>query len=202
MERLQSLKGGPHYRAHLHDLVRLSWLALIVRQNTLAESGNLARHQRLGWSGTTLVPVTIVLNIASRRIAIALHRVPPFFTNAYFLSLTHVEVTIFGSMVMAAMWLRRDTQCHSRLMLRATVILMEPALGRLMPMPLLEKTGGARLEPALQVGFLGIMPHHDSKVMGRVHPATLAAIGAVVGTHALIQPLATTPAIADDPADP
>lgn len=194
---------------HLHGILMLSWLALIVAQNTLAESGNIAQHRRLGWSGTTLVPAIMVLGIVSGRMAIALHRVPPFFTDAYFLSLTHVEVVAFGTMVTAAMTLRQDTQWHRRLMFGATVILMEPALGRLLPMPLLGQSGGAWLEATIQIGFLGIIARHDSKVLGRVHPATLVSIGTVIGVHALIQLLAGMPAIAaiaqaiaDGPAHP
>ncbi len=181
---------------HMHGLVMLSWLALLITQNTLAGNGNLALHRRLGWSSLLLVPALMVLGIVSGQMALALHRVPPFFTDAYFLSLTHVEVVAFGSMVAVAIAMRRQTQWHRRLMLGATVILMEPALGRLLPMPLLGQSAGAWLEAALQVSFLGMMAHHDYKVMGRVHPASLAAIGVVIGVHALIQVLASTPAIA------
>lgn len=181
---------------HAHGIVMLSWLALIITQSTLAENGNLALHRRLGWSSLLLVPALMVLGVISGRMALALRRVPPFFTDAYFLSLTHVEVVAFGSMVAIAIAMRRQTQWHRRLMLGATVILMEPALGRLLPMPLLGQSSGAWLEAALQVSFLGIMARHDSKVLGRVHPATLVAMGAVIGVHALIQVLAGTAAIA------
>ncbi|MFM9937043.1 MAG: hypothetical protein ACKVOL_12710 [Novosphingobium sp.] len=132
---------------------------------------------------------------------------PPFFTNAYFRSLTHVEVVVFGTAVGAAITLHRQTEWHRRLMFGATVILMEPALGRLLPMPLLGQQNGAWIEAAMQLGFTAILARHDIKVLGRVHPGTLVAMGAVVGIHALIQLLASSPAvsaiaeaIADGPA--
>jgi len=181
---------------HLHGLAMLGWLALIVTQNTLAGNGNLALHRRLGWASLVLVAAIMGFGIFSGRMALVLHRVPPFFTNAYFLSLTHVEVVVFGSMIAVAIAMRRQTQWHRRLMLGATIILMEPALGRLLPMPLLGQTVGAWVEAAVQLGFLTILARHDRKVLGRVHPATLVAMGTVVSVHALIQLLASAPAVA------
>ncbi|MEI6640633.1 MAG: adenylate cyclase [Novosphingobium sp.] len=181
---------------HLHGIAMLGWLALIVTQNSLAERGNMALHRQLGWLGLVLVAAIVGLGMFSGRMALALHRVPPFFTDSYFLALTHVEVVAFASLVGTAIALRRNTQWHRRLMFGATVILMEPALGRLLPMPLLGQTVGGWIEAGLQVGFLAILARHDRKVAGSVHPATLLAMAAVVGVHAVIQLLAGSPAIA------
>ncbi len=101
----------------------------------------------------------------------------------------------FGSMVAVAIAMRRQMQWHRRLMLGAAVILIEPAPGRLLSIPLLGQSGGAWLEAALQVSVLGIMARHDAKVLRRAHPATLIAMGAVIGVHALIQVLASTAAM-------
>jgi hypothetical protein len=181
---------------HLHGLAMLGWLGLIVTQNRLAESGNLALHQWLGRAGLVLALAIVGTGMFAGRMALVLHRVPPFFSDAYFLALTHVEVIAFASLITIAIALRRQTQWHRRLMLGATVILMEPALGRLLPMPLLGQTGGGWLEAGMQLGFLGILARHDGKVIGRVHPATLLAMSAVIGVHAVIQLLAASPAIA------
>ena len=101
----------------------------------------------------------------------------------------------FGSIVAVAIAMRRQMQWHRRLMLGAAVILIEPAPGRLLSIPLLGQSGGAWLEAALQVSVLGVMARHDAKVLGRAHPATLIAMGAVIGVHALIQVLASTAAM-------
>jgi hypothetical protein len=55
-------------------------------------------------------------------------------------------------------------------MLGATVIVMEPGIGRILPMPLL---GGFApwAELSVQLGVLAILARHDRKVLGRVHPA-------------------------------
>lgn len=180
---------------HVHGLAMLGWLGTLVTQNALAGSGNLALHRRLGWASVGLVGAIVVLGITVGRMALQLHRVPPFFTDAYFLALTHVEVTAFAAMFAVAVALRRQTQWHRRLMIGATVILMEPAFGRLLPMPFLDPAVAPWLEAALQAVVLLVMARHDRKVMGAVHPATLFSLAALIGVHALIQALAASPAM-------
>ena len=47
-----------------------------------------------------------------------------------------------------------------------------------------------------QWAFRGFVARHDATVLGRVHPGTIIAIGAVVASHGLIQWLAAMPAVA------
>lgn len=180
---------------HAHGIAMLGWLATIVAQNSLAGSGNLALHRKLGWTSLGLVLLIVGLGTYAGRMALAMHRVPPFFTNAYFLALTHVEVVVFALTVLAAIRLRRQTQWHRRLMIAATVLLMEPALGRLLPMPLLGQIIGGWAITAVQVGFLAIMARHDARVLGRVHPATITGMGLMVAVHGVIQVMAGMPAV-------
>lgn len=181
---------------HAHGIAMLGWLGTIVAQNSLAGSGNLALHRRLGWASLGLVLAILLLGTFAGRMALAMHRVPPFFTDAYFLALTHVEVTVFALTVVAAISMRAQTQWHRRLMIAATVLLMEPALGRLLPMPLLGQIVGGWTVTAVQVGFLGIMARHDAKVLGRIHPATLVGMGLMIAVHGVIQVLAGMPDVA------
>lgn len=181
---------------HLHGVAMLCWLGTLALQSRLAETGKLNVHRMLGWASLGLVCAIVALGIFTARMALAMQRVPPIFTDAYFLALTHVEVAMFATLVAVAIVLRRHTQWHRRLMIGATVIFMEPALGRLLPMPMLGQTGGAWLEAALQVAFLGILARHDATVLGRIHPGTMIAISAVVASHGLIQWLAAMPAVA------
>lgn len=181
---------------HAHGVAMLAWLGTIVTQNRLAGSGNIALHRKLGWTSLGLVFLILGLGTYAGRMALAMHRVPPFFTNAYFLALTHVEVTVFALTVLAAIGMRRQTQWHRRLMIAATVLLMEPALGRLLPMPLLGQIVGGWTITAVQVGFLAIMARHDARVLGRVHPATITGMALAIAVHGTIQILAGMPMVA------
>lgn len=181
---------------HAHGIAMLGWLGTIVAQNSLAGRGNLALHRRIGWASLGLVIAIVLLGTYAGRMALAMHRVPPFFTDAYFLALTHVEVVVFALTVVAAIALRRQTQWHRRLMIAATVLLMEPALGRLLPMPLLGQIAGGWTITAVQVGVMGIIARHDARILGRSHPATLVGMVLMIAVHGVIQLLAGMPLVA------
>jgi hypothetical protein len=178
---------------HFHGLAMLSWLALFVTQNVLVGRGNIARHRKLGWSSVGLVTLVVAMGSFTAIKAIALHRVPPFFTNSYFLSLSLFGLVAFVGTFGAAIALRRQTEWHRRLMLGATIILMEPGLGRLLPMPLLGPVYGPVLQTALQLLVVWIVLAHDRRTFGRAHPATLWIGAIIIGTHATIAALSQSP---------
>jgi hypothetical protein len=179
---------------HLHALVFVGWLALFVTQNLLAERGSLALHRRLGWWGAGLAALMVVVGSFTAIKAIELGREPPFFSPPYFLALTQVGVLFFAGLVAAAILRRRDTEWHRRLMLSATVLLLEPALGRLLPMPLIGGETGEWYVLVLQLAVLGFCMRHDRKARGRVHPALLWGAGAIVVCHLVTSGLSKLPA--------
>lgn len=177
---------------HAHALVFASWLGLFVTQSALAGGGSLALHRRLGWLALVLVPAMVALGSIAGIKAVELGRVPPFFGNAYFLALTHVDALAFGGLVGAALMLRRHTEWHRRLMLVAAVVLMEPAFGRLLPMPMLNGWG-EWLTMVLQLAVVCIGVAHDRRVRGKVHPAFVIGLFAIAGIHGAISLLAQFP---------
>lgn len=178
---------------HVHGVVMLGWLGLLVTQNLLAQNGDLALHRKLGRIGAGLVVVIVVLGSFTAIKALQMNRFPPFFTGAYFLGLSVIGVSIFAAMVAWAIARRRDPQWHRRLMLGATFLLLEPAFGRLLPMPLLMPYGEA-VTMLLQLSGLAILMSHDRHVLGRVHPASLASAAVVVTAHATFELFSRLPA--------
>lgn len=157
---------------HLHGVAMLAWLGLFVTQNLLAGGQNMALHRKLGWLSFALVLVIAGLGMFTGRMAVELHRVPPFFTNAFFLALTHVEATAFAVMVGSGIAMRRQTQWHRRMMFGATIVVMEPAFGRLVPAPILGPVLTPIIQLSLQLGVVAIIAWHDLKETGSIHPAT------------------------------
>lgn len=178
---------------HVHGVVMLAWLALAVTQASLIRRNNLALHRRLGWIGVALAVAVVVAGSFAGIRAVELHRQPPFFSPPYFLALTQVGILFFAAMIAAAVSRRRQTEWHRRLMLGAMVMIMEPALGRLLPMPLI-MPWGEWLALAFQLATLAIVVRHDRKMWGGVHPATLVAMLAVTLSHVVVETLARTPA--------
>jgi hypothetical protein len=164
---------------HVHGIVMLGWLALFVTQNHLAGRGSLRLHRRLGWAGAVLAAFMVYIGTVVTLEAIALQRVPPIFTTPYFLVLGPVHLAGFALLLALAISLRRQTEWHRRLMLVATVVLIEPAFGRLLPPAVMTASWGAWVEGGLQAALLGIAMLHDRRVRGAVHPALWLGVIAV-----------------------
>lgn len=191
------LRGFVDYRhaplvMHLHGVAMLAWLALLTTQSVLAGNGGIVLHRRLGWASVVMVPLIVVLASLTCFAAIRAGIFPPFFTAPYFLALVHVSVIIFAAMVATAVARRGQRDWHRRLMVGSTVLLMEPALGRVLPMPLI-MPWGEWLSMAIQLGVIALVMRHDRREMGRVHPATIAVFLVVILDHVLVELLAVSP---------
>lgn len=179
-----AMQGFVDYRAaplrvHFHGVVMLAWLGLFVVQNRLIETGSIARHRRLGWVGVALALVVTATGSWVGIGALVDGRQPPFFSPPYFLVLTQLGVLFFAFLVGWAVIRRRDAQWHRRLMFASLIAILEPAFGRLLPMPLIMPWGEVMVLAVQLLAFAVIM-RHDRRVLGSVHPATLA--GALVVT--------------------
>lgn len=188
--------GAAPLWVHLHAVVMLSWLALLVYQSSLVQRGNLMLHRRLGVLGVVLAAALVVLAMFTGMRAIALHRVPPFFSNAYFLALTQVGMLIFAGMIVAAVVNRNRPEWHRRLMIGALVLLMEPAFGRLLPMPLMGAWGEWAIM-VIQLLTLGLVARHDRRCFVGIHPATLTSALVVVFAHVAVTLASLTPFFID-----
>jgi uncharacterized membrane protein YozB (DUF420 family) len=180
---------------HLHGAFMVGWLVLAVAQNVLVHRGELHIHRKLGWFAAMLVAGIAVVGVAVGFSAVSGQRVPPFFTNSYFLALTIIEPLAFSAVVAWGVSLRRNTQWHRRAMLGATIIILEPALGRLLPMPLMGGMGEWAIL-AVQLLVLFILAGHDRKVLGRTHPATLSLMAIVTSVHLAVAGLSLLPPFA------
>lgn len=195
------LRGMIDYRQaplvmHVHGMVMLSWLVLVVTQSLLVGRGGMAVHRRLGWASVVLLPTIAVLAIATCVTALRAGMFPPFFTAPYFLALNIVGMAAFVPLVATAIVLRANGDWHRRLMVGSTVLLMEPALGRVLPMPLIVPWG-EWLSMVVQLGVVAIVARHDHREPhdegGRIHPATLVVGLAIVLSHVAVELLAISP---------
>jgi hypothetical protein len=198
-----ALRGFVDYRAappimHLHGMIMVAWLGLLVTQAMLAGNAGrtgrstLAIHRRLGWASVVMVPLMVGSMSALCLTALRLHIQPPFFTPGYFLATVHVGGLLFAFMVALAVSYRRRSDWHRRLILGSTILLTDPALGRVLPMPLIVPWG-EWVSLAIQLGFVALILRRDRRTLGRAHPATVAVAMAVLLSHVLTELLAITP---------
>lgn len=179
---------------HVHGVAMLAWLALLIAQPTFVSRDNLVRHRQLGRIGGLLALFITCLGVFTGIASLILNRFPPFFTPPYFLALTVTESLVFGMMVAWAIRRRRATDWHRRLMIGATIILLEPALGRLLPIPIM----GPWAEPAValcQLAVVAMIATYDRRSRGAIHPATRAIAAVVIATRVAISLLSMTPPV-------
>lgn len=186
---------------HLHGVAMVAWLGLLVTQSLLVgrpasdgtrAPGGLALHRTLGWASVVMLPLIVALASLTCLTAIRVGLVPPMFTPPYFLALVHIGVVTFAALAGTAVLRRGEAGWHKRLMVGSTVLLMEPALGRVLPMPLI-MPWGEWVSMVIQLGVVGLVMRHDKRELGAVHPATTAVVMAVVLTHVLVELLAIMP---------
>ncbi|WP_245844186.1 hypothetical protein [Sphingomonas spermidinifaciens] len=102
-------------------------------------------------------------------------------------------VLTFAGLTAAGIAARRRTAWHRRLHYCAMAVLIGPAFGRLLPMPLLIPYAGEVVFAALMLFPLaGCIA--DLRRAGRVHPAFVAAIGVMLTMQVAINLVTFSPA--------
>jgi hypothetical protein len=183
--------GAPVY-VHIHAFLFFGWVLLFLLQSFLAERAGMALHRRLGWLATGWIPAMIFVGTFVTVAMVRQGRVPFFFQPLYFLVMDPMTVLTFGGLAGAAIMLRRQTQWHRRLMFCSMAILTGPGFGRLLPMPfLIPYAGQAAAAATLVFPLAGVI--RDLKRRGKVHPAWLWGISAIVGSQILVSAIIYSP---------
>jgi hypothetical protein len=107
---------------HVHGIVFSAWVTLFLVQSLLIARGSRRLHQRLGWLGTTIAAIMIVLVLAA--VVEQLRRVNGFPPPPLALSLSIFDITAFALLVGTALYLRRRPDWHKRFMMSATILLL------------------------------------------------------------------------------
>ncbi len=125
-----------------HGAVFTAWLGFFIFQSALVRTGNVKLHRITGWFGAALGVLIPVLGIST---AIIMHRfefihfhaaavqLPPTSANPTFFAIQAVDILSFTVLFWLAIYWRKKTEYHRRLMLLATCVLTAAAFGR-MPM--------------------------------------------------------------------
>jgi uncharacterized membrane protein YozB (DUF420 family) len=157
---------------YVHGAVFTLWLGLFFTQVTLIGSRNARLHMRLGVAAYALVPLMVVLGsigalIAARRPGGFIDvPVPPL----QFLIVPLYELALFAVFAGLGLAWRKTPQTHKRLMLLASIALLEAAMARWQFEPYLSSPAAAFWT---QCAFLLPMIGWDFHSRGRVHPVTL-----------------------------
>ncbi len=177
---------------HVHAIIFFGWVGIYVLQTLLATRGSLVLHRRLGWVGAGWLAMMAVVGPLVAVEAIRLGRAAPFYEPAFFLVMAPLTVWTFVGLSTAAILMRRRTDWHKRLHFAGMAVLTGPGIGRLFPMPLVMPHSAI-----IEFGLVMLWPlagmAWDLRKHGRIHPAWLWAVGAIVVMRALCNLIAYSP---------
>lgn len=177
---------------HLHGLAFMGWVALFVTQARLATAGPIALHRRLGWIGAGWVILLVVMGLAITAHVIRQGSAPFFFRPQFFLIANPLSLFVFAALTTAAIRLRRQSDWHKRLHICGMAAIIGPGFGRILPMPLM---GAYAFDIAVLAGLIFPLAGavRDLRRDGRVHPAWVWGIAAIVAVLPLAHLLAWSP---------
>ena len=130
---------------HIHAAAFVGWLVFLTMQVALVRRRNLALHRRLGVFGALLAAVMVVLGLWVSYVVDNADFGTPRWDPAFF-SVQLLDMIGFGVLVAAGVLFRRDAAAHKRLMLLATLCIVDAGYSR---------WWGASLEALYGKGFFG-----------------------------------------------
>ncbi len=193
---LQNLAGRSTFYSplvvHAHALTFMGWVAIFVTQATLGARGMVEQHRKLGRIAIAWLGLMIVMAFVVTIRMVRAGNVPFFFRPQHFLVFDPLNVLVFTGFVLFAVSKRQQRDWHVRLQLGAMALLMGPAFGRLLPMPLLAPHAYEAAEAACAL-FPLIGMGIDLKRSGRVHPAWFVTLAALAGMILLDEVITYSP---------
>ena len=160
---------------HIHAAVYVSWLGLLTVQTFLIGTGNVALHRRIGILGAGLAALVILSGLVATYVVENLMLGTPRADPA-FISTLLVDVLNFAFLATTGLLLRGDRSAHKRLMLLATISLLQAGFIRWWGGALLAEFGhgflGGWLADFLGVSLLVLgLGVYDLVTRRRLHPA-------------------------------
>ena len=179
-------------RVHVHAFFFMGWVAIYVAQNVFVATDRMALHRRLGWVAAAWIVPMVVMGCVVTVAIVRLGNVPFFFRPLQFLIFDPMAVFTFAGLTVAAILLRRRTEWHRRLHFCAMSVLLTPAFGRLLPLPLLQPWAWEAAYGA-SILFPIAGAWSDIRRSGRVHPAWIWGMATLVGTFLLTEAITYSP---------
>jgi hypothetical protein len=178
--------GSIYWFLHVHGAIMSSWILVFLTQTILAARGNFQFHKKLGLISVglgVLVLLTISIAIIHAKIA---YSPPQGDDDAWgILSLQLYGMILFGLLFTWGMLVRKNAAAHKRLLLLATLILMQAAVDRIRFLP--------GIGTALYVRFIYLdvllipLFIYDLLTVRRLHKITIIGVGCILFLQFAVQ---------------
>jgi hypothetical protein len=165
---------------HVHGIVFSAWVSVFLIQTLLIARGQRRLHQRFGWIGAGIAAAMVTLVTAA--VIEQLRRVNGFPPPPLAVALSAFDIIVFAILVAAALYFRKRSDWHKRLMLSATIILLGAPMFRF----IIHFVGIGDMAKVSIVSTLLVdaffLPcfAYDLLTRRRIHPAYLVALVLIV----------------------
>jgi hypothetical protein len=179
-------------RVHIHAFFFMGWVAIYLMQNIFVATGRMQLHRRLGWVAAFWIIPMVIMGFVVTVVMTRNGTIPFFFRPLHFLVFDPVTVLTFAGLTVAAVRLRKRTEWHRRLHFCGMSLLLGPAFGRLLPMPLLQPWAWeAAFAAAMLFPIAGVIA--DIRRSGRIHPAWHWGIATMIGCLVVTEAITYSP---------
>lgn len=171
--------GVPGY-VLLHGVVMSAWFVGIFVQTGLVAARRVGAHRTLGWLvagvGVAMIPAGayVTLTTTARRAALGapIERIVSLGSEVVWSDLG--ALSCFSLLLSAAIWVRRRSDLHKRLMLIASISMISPALSRIFAWPVFAGLDNHVLGVGGMLLLFAPLFVHDLATRRRVHAITVA----------------------------
>jgi hypothetical protein len=160
----------------VHAIAFTAWIALFITQAGLISARQHKLHMRLGMATVGLAVVIVVLGLLTGARSAAIGSGPPNIDPLTWFAVPFLDMVVFSGLIAGGYVYRRDPQTHKRLMLCATLLMLQPGVGRI-PMP--DTFLGGELTTLIAFLLATPLLAWDFIQRGRPHKATLIGLGAL-----------------------
>ncbi|HEV2620179.1 MAG TPA: hypothetical protein VGU23_09615 [Acidobacteriaceae bacterium] len=181
----------PNALIHIHGAAFTLWMVLLVVQEAFVAGRKIKWHMQLGLAGFGLAAAMVVLGLLAATDALRRGSAPLGLDAKTFYIIPLTSISIFAVLVYLGWRARRRPAAHKRLILIATIGIIDAAVGR-WPVHFFQTYPKA--QDLVPLAFLLAVMAYDLISQRRVQKATIWASLLIIVVHMVRVPLGFTPA--------
>jgi hypothetical protein len=183
----------PNLLVHIHGAVFSSWILLLVAQTSLIATGRVDVHRRLGLAGFGLAFLMVIVGLMAATDGLARHFAPgpAGLRVKAFYAVPIADMLVFATLIYFGFRKRFDSAAHKRLVLIATITLLDAAFVR-WPVPV--SWWNLRTAELCGYALLLVLVAYDLWATKTIHSATLWGGAFLVALQQIRRPIGNTAA--------
>lgn len=181
----------PNLLVHIHGAVFSLWILLLIAQTAFIASGRVEVHRRVGLFGFGLACLMVILGLMAATDSLARHFAPGEAGAGVkaFYAVPVADMLVFSTLICFGFRERFHPAAHKRLMLVATITLLDAAFVR---WPIPAAWWDLRVAQMCCYPLLLLLVCYDLWTVGKVHRATLWASVLLIVAQQVRMPIGRT----------